>query len=77
MAAERMAANRLELVPLDLMIPEIDDCAFREALRQHDAWWSIPVVVLTAKDLTLETISNLVAARVWPEHARPKEDSEA
>jgi signal transduction histidine kinase/CheY-like chemotaxis protein/HAMP domain-containing protein len=54
MALERMAANRPDLILLDLMMPEMDGFAFLEALRQHDAWRSIPVVVLTAKDLTLD-----------------------
>jgi len=53
-ALERMAANRPDLILLDLMMPEMDGFAFLEALRQHDAWRSIPVVVLTAKDLTLD-----------------------
>jgi signal transduction histidine kinase/CheY-like chemotaxis protein/HAMP domain-containing protein len=51
-ALERMAANRPELILLDLMMPEMDGFAFLEALRQQDAWRSIPVVVVTAKDLT-------------------------
>jgi CheY-like chemotaxis protein len=36
------------------MMPEMDGFAFLEALRQQDAWRSIPVVVVTAKDLTPE-----------------------
>jgi len=54
MALERMAAHRPELILLDLMMPEMDGFAFIEALRQHDAWRLIPVVILTAKDLTLD-----------------------
>jgi CheY-like chemotaxis protein len=53
-ALERMAANRPALILLDLMMPEMDGFAFLEALRQHDPWRSLPVVVLTAKDLTLD-----------------------
>ena len=51
-ALERVAENRPELILLDLMMPEMDGFAFLEALRQQEAWRTIPVVVLTAKDLT-------------------------
>jgi len=53
-ALERVAASQPELILLDLMMPEMDGFAFIEALRQQDAWRSIPVVVVTAKDLTPE-----------------------
>jgi signal transduction histidine kinase/DNA-binding response OmpR family regulator len=51
-ALERVAENQPELILLDLMMPEMDGFAFLEALRQQEAWRAIPVVVLTAKDLT-------------------------
>jgi len=51
-AIERVAASQPEIILLDLMMPEMDGFAFIEALRQQDAWRSIPVVVVTAKDLT-------------------------
>jgi PAS domain S-box-containing protein len=51
-ALERVAERQPELILLDLMMPEMDGFAFLEVLRQQDAWRSIPVVVLTAKDLT-------------------------
>jgi CheY-like chemotaxis protein/anti-sigma regulatory factor (Ser/Thr protein kinase) len=53
-ALERMAESHPELILLDLMMPEMDGFAFLEALRQQEAWRSIPVVVVTAKDLTPE-----------------------
>jgi PAS domain S-box-containing protein len=53
-ALERMAESQPELILLDLMMPEMDGFAFLDALRQQDAWRSIPVVVVTAKDLTPE-----------------------
>ena len=53
-ALERMAERQPDLILLDLMMPEMDGFAFLEALRQQDAWRSIPVVVVTAKDLTPE-----------------------
>ena len=53
-ALVRVAEHRPELILLDLMMPEMDGFACIEALRQHDAWRSIPIVVITAKDLTEE-----------------------
>ena len=53
-ALERMADNRPELILLDLMMPQMDGFAFVNELQQHKLWRSIPVVVLTAKDITPE-----------------------
>ncbi|HUL11023.1 MAG TPA: response regulator [Methylococcaceae bacterium] len=53
-ALDRVAENRPELIVLDLMMPEMDGFSFLEALRQHAAWRSIPIVVVTVKDLTAE-----------------------
>jgi CheY-like chemotaxis protein/two-component sensor histidine kinase len=53
-ALEQVAASQPELILLDLMMPEMDGFAFIQALRQQDAWRSIPVIVVTAKDLTPE-----------------------
>jgi CheY-like chemotaxis protein len=41
-----------ELILLDLMMPEMDGFEFLEELRKNEAWKSIPVIVVTAKDLT-------------------------
>jgi len=47
-----------ELVPslilLDIMMPELDGFGFMEELRNNEAWSEIPVVVLTAKEITTE-----------------------
>jgi CheY-like chemotaxis protein/two-component sensor histidine kinase len=48
----RLAARPPELILLDLMMPELDGFGFLEAVRQDPATAAIPVVVLTAKDLT-------------------------
>ena len=42
------------LVLLDLMMPELDGFTFVERLRAEPAWRTIPVVVVTSKDLTAE-----------------------
>ena len=41
-----------DLVLLDLMMPEMNGFEFLEALRQREDWRGVPVVVLTAKELT-------------------------
>jgi CheY-like chemotaxis protein len=51
---ERMADNQPTLILLDLMMPQMDGFAFVNELQQHESWRSIPVVVLTAKDITPE-----------------------
>ena len=49
---ERMAESTPSLILLDLMMPEMDGFEFVEKLRQDERWREIPVVVVTAKDLT-------------------------
>ncbi len=58
-ALERVAQNRPTLILLDLMMPEMDGFEFAAELRQHPEWHSIPIVVLTAKDLTAEELLRL------------------
>lgn len=41
-----------DVILLDLMMPEMDGFQFLDALRQCLDWHAIPVVVVTAKDLT-------------------------
>jgi CheY-like chemotaxis protein len=40
------------LILLDLMMPEMDGFAFLAELRAHEAWRRIPVIIVTAKELT-------------------------
>jgi PAS domain S-box-containing protein len=42
------------LILLDLMMPEMDGFEFLAELRKDPNWQSIPVVVLTSKDLTVQ-----------------------
>lgn len=42
------------LILLDLIMPEMDGFAFLEAIQAHPAVHNVPVVVLTAKELTAE-----------------------
>jgi CheY-like chemotaxis protein len=42
------------LILLDLMMPEMDGFEFVVELRRHEAWREIPVIVITARDLSAE-----------------------
>jgi CheY-like chemotaxis protein len=41
-----------DIVLLDLLMPEMDGFEFLDELRHHGAWRHLPVVVVTAADLT-------------------------
>ncbi|HSB61984.1 MAG TPA: response regulator, partial [Vicinamibacteria bacterium] len=51
-ALDSVAHNRPELILLDLMMPEMDGFEFLAELRKREGCAEIPVVVVTAKDLT-------------------------
>jgi len=53
-ALERMAERRPDLILLDLMMPEMDGFQFLEEIRKRAEWHSIPIIVITAKELTIE-----------------------
>jgi PAS domain S-box-containing protein len=58
-ALARLAENPPSLILLDLMMPELDGFGFIEELRRSEEWNKIPVVVLTAKDISSEDRSRL------------------
>jgi CheY-like chemotaxis protein len=60
----RVAINRLgECVPdiilLDLMMPEMDGFELVAEMQKHPAWSKIPVIVVTARELTAEDHARL------------------
>jgi CheY-like chemotaxis protein len=76
---ERIALDWLKqhpmpaLVLLDLMMPEVDGFEFLERIRSDEQLANLPVVVLTAKDLT-EGERNFLAERtilVLSKNAQP------
>ncbi len=58
-ALERVAANKPGLILLDLMMPEMNGFEFLAELRKSDSGMSIPVVVVTAMELSLEDRARL------------------
>jgi signal transduction histidine kinase/DNA-binding response OmpR family regulator/HAMP domain-containing protein len=53
-ALARLAETRPDVIVLDLMMPEMDGFEFLDEMRQRAEWRDIPVLVVTAKDLTQE-----------------------
>ena len=53
-AIEALTAARPDVIILDLMMPKMDGFEFLDELRDRADWQDIPVVVITAKDLTDE-----------------------
>jgi PAS domain S-box-containing protein len=53
-ALDRLAEVRPNVILLDLMMPEMDGFEFLSNFRKRQEWSQIPVVVITAKELTAE-----------------------
>ena len=53
-ALERLRDVSPSVVLLDLMMPEMDGFEFVAEFRRHEAWRAIPIVVITAKDLSAD-----------------------
>jgi signal transduction histidine kinase/CheY-like chemotaxis protein len=51
-ALERLRAVSPGVILLDLMMPEMDGFEVVAEVRRHEAWRAIPIVVVTAKELT-------------------------
>ena len=58
-AVEAITAARPDVIILDLMMPKMDGFEFLDELRARPDWQDIPVVVITAKDLTDEDRNRL------------------
>jgi CheY-like chemotaxis protein len=60
----REALRQLEravpaLILLDLIMPELDGFEVLEALRRNEAWHDVPVIIITAKDLSRDELARL------------------
>jgi CheY-like chemotaxis protein/two-component sensor histidine kinase len=51
-ALEQLGSIHPGVILLDLMMPEMDGFEFVDEIQRHEAWKSIPVLVITAKDLS-------------------------
>jgi CheY-like chemotaxis protein len=52
LALHQMEKETPDLVLLDLIMPEMDGFSFLSEMRKRPQWQRIPVMVVTAKDLT-------------------------
>jgi CheY-like chemotaxis protein len=51
-ALESLEQDRPSLIFLDLIMPVMDGFEFAEKMREHREWRTIPIVVVTAAELT-------------------------
>ena len=56
-----LGRTRPAVVLLDLMMPGMDGFEVLDAMRREANWRDIPVVVVTAKDLTTEEVAGLIS----------------
>ena len=70
-ALEQVAKHRPDLILLDLMMPRMNGYQFVTELHKHDDWRSIPIIVVTAKDMSTEERIALdgYVEKVLPKHA--------
>jgi signal transduction histidine kinase/CheY-like chemotaxis protein len=74
-ALERVAKHRPDLILLDLVMPNMNGYQFLAELRTHEKWRSIPIIVVTAKDMSTEERLALdgYVEKVLPKHALTEE----
>jgi len=60
-ALDRLKEKRPDIILLDLMMPEMDGFQLVAALQANPAWRRIPVIVITARDLSGEERARLNA----------------
>ena len=72
LALAAVAAELPDVILLDLMMPEMDGFELVTALQANATWCKIPVVVLTALDLTADDRRRLGSVRqIMSKHASP------
>ncbi|MEA2078915.1 MAG: response regulator, partial [Pseudomonadota bacterium] len=71
-----MASVQPRLILLDLMMPVMDGFGFLAAMRARPEWRHIPVIVVTAKDLSREDRARLngMVEDVLEKNAYSRED---
>jgi adenylate cyclase len=58
-ALTRLKEAHPSAILLDLMMPEMDGFEFLEEVRRHEEWRDIPVIVITARDVSMEERARL------------------
>lgn len=58
-ALDRLKANEPDVVVLDLMMPEMDGFELVAEMQKNPVWRRIPIIVVTARDLTVEDRTRL------------------
>jgi len=61
-ALDRIATETPATILLDLVMPVMDGFEFLAEIRRRDAWREVPVVVVTAKELTPDEHDQLVSS---------------
>ncbi len=56
---QKLDEAKPHLIFLDIMMSEVDGFGFVEGLREQPEWSEVPVVVVTAKDLTTDDVTRL------------------
>jgi signal transduction histidine kinase/CheY-like chemotaxis protein/HAMP domain-containing protein len=62
---QRLEEYTPQLILLDIMMPEMNGLEFAEHVRAHTEWHSIPIVVLTAKDLSPQERAQLAGNTIF------------
>jgi CheY-like chemotaxis protein/anti-sigma regulatory factor (Ser/Thr protein kinase) len=70
-ALELMRQEKPELILLDLIMPYMDGFEFLEELRRNEQWHSIPVIVITSKELDSDDLKRLngSVAKIFAKHS--------
>jgi adenylate cyclase len=58
-ALDRLSECVADVILLDLMMPEMDGFQFVAEMQKHPTWIQIPIIVVTARDLTVEDHARL------------------
>src|SRR5438876_4101401 len=72
---ECIATQRPDLIILDLMMPQVDGFAVLEQLAHDSSSPSIPIIILTAKDLSCterQALNGRVGALLMKGHTHPE-----
>ena len=75
-AIERLTENRYDFVVTDYQMPEIDGYELVRRMRQTHEWSSIPVIMLTAKEMEMDrghSVEELGLLNVCPKPFSPAE----